>query len=82
MRKERVKLNVLAKDALRDVLAVSFCSWGHNSVIVAWALALHFPDKLHLERNTFCRPNWGELNLLYYELVDWSPNYIVHLYSR
>ena len=56
--------------------------WGHNSVITAWALSLYFPDKLHLERNNFCRPNYQELHLLYRELMNWSANYIIHLYSR
>jgi len=58
------------------------CRWGRNSVVTAWDLSLYFPDKLHLERNTFCRPNYQELNLLYREMMDWSSNYIVHLYSR
>jgi len=50
--------------------------------MTAWALSLYFPDKLHLERNNFCRPNYQELHLLYRELMNWSANYIIHLYSR
>ena len=56
--------------------------WGHNSVKTAWALSLYFPDKLHLEQNTICRPNYLELPLLYRELMNWSTQYVIHLYSR
>ena len=57
-------------------------SWGHNSVMVPWAIWKLWPDKIYAVPMLFCRPNYLELKYIYRYLYNWHSNYIIHMYSR
>ena len=58
--------------------------WNFHSCFLPMLISKRYPNLLHIERDTFYRPLWNELQWLYKPgyLWDWSINYGVHLWYR
>lgn len=58
--------------------------WSTSSVVKANQLSKLYPNLVHVEETSLCRPNFQELNHLFgSKSYDWKhKNYVVHLYMR
>ncbi|XP_041360399.1 uncharacterized protein LOC121376553 [Gigantopelta aegis] len=56
--------------------------WGIHSTFVPFTLAKIYPTLIHIENESFIKPDLGGINQLYGGHYNWSNNYAVHLYTR
>ena len=57
-------------------------SWAARATVVPNDLARLYPHLIHVEDTSLNRPNWFEMNLLYFDHYNWSDNYAVHVWQR
>ncbi|XP_071119269.1 uncharacterized protein [Haliotis cracherodii] len=58
--------------------------WGSHSVVKPYQLSQKYPNLIHIEPASLCRPNWRELAYLFGgKKWNWQKNnFVVHLYMR
>lgn len=56
--------------------------WDYNSGIVPYHLYTLRPDLLHVESRALTTPDWTERHLLWNDVIDWRPLYVVHIMTH
>lgn len=67
----------LLKESYRDNYRP--LDWDYNCARVAYQIALKRPDLIYVEPFRLTTPDWGDRNLLWKEVIDWSGLYVIHV---
>ena len=57
-------------------------NWTYNALVIPYKIARQLPDIIHVEGNSFSRPDWFGRDLIFDKNINWADNYAMHLYSR
>jgi hypothetical protein len=53
--------------------------WDYNCARIAYEIYVQRPDLLHVEPFKFTTPEWKDRHLLWYDIIDWSRLYVIHV---
>ena len=53
--------------------------WDYNCARVTYQLYLRRPDLIHVEPSSLTTPDWQERHLLWKEVIDWRPLFVIHV---